>query len=59
MTLKRMWVVFYCGGRELLRYTLKDEAPGERKATKELLAYENGVRVEEIDTGIETTKEEK
>ena len=44
----RMWVIFYTGNRELLRYSLQGEAEGEREATVGLLAYENGIPESEI-----------
>ena len=43
-----VWVVFYHGRRELLRYTWKEESPGERRETKKLLSEEKGIPVEEI-----------
>ena len=43
-------VIFYTYSefRELLRYSLKGESEGEREATAELLAYENGLDVSDI-----------
>lgn len=46
--MKREWVVFFYHDRELLRYTLRNEADGEREATIELLAYENNLSPSEI-----------
>lgn len=46
--IRRTMVVFYLEGRELLRYTLKGEAPEEREQTARLLAYERKVPVEKI-----------
>lgn len=40
-------------GKELMAYTLYGEAYDEEEATKELLAYENGIDVSAIATRIE------
>lgn len=45
----KMYVIFFIDDRELLRYSLQGEGEGEREATAELLAYENGVDVSQID----------
>ena len=42
------WKVFYCNGKELCAYTVKNTFGGEEDATRELLAYENGVSVSDI-----------
>lgn len=50
--MKRKWVVFFFGGRELLRYTLIGEGEDEREATIQMLAWENGIPEEEIQYAI-------
>ena len=45
---KQMWVYFYHNKKVLLKYTLKDESPGERRETIKLLAYEHKIPEEEI-----------
>lgn len=47
------WKVFTLDGKELLAYTVREEFPGEEKATKKMLAYENGCQPEDIQTRIE------
>lgn len=47
------YLVFYHGEKELAAYTLRGTFPGERAATIELLAYENNIRPEEIQTAYE------
>ena len=47
------WKVFYYGEKELGAYTLEGTFKGEEKATKELLASENGIAVEDIKVVIE------
>ena len=42
------WVVFYHNGKELMRYSVNGTHSGELQETKNLLAYELGVGVEEI-----------
>lgn len=46
-------VVFYLNNKELLRYDLVNEFYGERESTIELLAYENGVKSNDIIYKIE------
>ena len=48
MKAKRKWLVFFSGGKELLRYTLADTFPGEREQTMKQLAYENDIPVSAI-----------
>lgn len=48
----KVWVVFVYKGIELLRYTLRGEGEGEREETISLLAYENGIQEEEIESCI-------
>lgn len=50
----KVYVIFSLDDRELLRYSLQGEADGERQATAELLAYENGVDVSEIGFAVVT-----
>lgn len=42
------WKVFYCGEKELGAYTLYGTFKGEEEATKEFLAEENNISVEDI-----------
>ena len=44
------YLVFYFGEKELAAYTLRGSFPGEKAATIELLAYENGISPAEIRT---------
>lgn len=48
------YIVFYHGKKELAAYTLRGTFAGEMEATKELLAYENGISADEIRTTKET-----
>ena len=50
------WVVFEANGKELLQITADDVFPGEIKETKELLAYEKKINVEDITTKIVEAK---
>ena len=54
---KRMWVCFYyfdgVRNRQLLKYTLEHESPGERKETRNLLAEENGISPDDIIVKLE------
>lgn len=45
---KRIWMVFFYRGKELLRYTMENTFPGEREQTMCQLAYENNISVSEI-----------
>ena len=45
---KGMWVCFYHNGRMLLKYSLKGEAPGERRETIGLLAYQHNIPEESV-----------
>ena len=45
--------VFYHGEKELCAYTLYGTFEGEEEATKELLAEENGISVDDIKVRIE------
>ena len=47
------WKVFYYGEKELGAYTLYGTFEGEEEATKELLASENGISIEDIKVVIE------
>ena len=45
----KKWIVFYDSkGKELAAYTEAGTFLGEREATAELLAFENGIQPEEI-----------
>lgn len=54
--MREQWLVFKDRntGRELMAYTIRGTAPGERRATIELLAAEKGIAEEQIETVIET-----
>ena len=45
---KQWWCVFTLGYKEICAYTIDGTFAGELQATKELLAQENKVQVEEI-----------
>ena len=47
------WKVFYHEEKELGAYTLEGTFEGEEEATKELLAGENGITIEDIKVVIE------
>ena len=47
------YLVFYHGEKELAAYTLRGSFPGEKDATIDLLAYENGVDPTAIRTEYE------
>ena len=48
------WKVFYHNEKELCAYTLNGSFEGEEQATKELLASENGININNIIVKIET-----
>lgn len=51
---KRLWVVFYLlNWQELAAYTLEGTFASECIETRRLLAYEHGVREEDISVAIE------
>ena len=41
-------IIFVLSGKELLRYDFENSFQGEAKATRELLAYENNVSINDI-----------
>lgn len=41
-------IIFVLNGRELVRYDYENEFAGERTSTRESLAYENGVDINDI-----------
>lgn len=49
-----LWKVFYINGKEVCSYTIFGTFAGEEQATKELLASENGVNINDIIVKIET-----
>lgn len=49
----KLWKVFYLNGKELMAYTMKGSFAGEELATKEMLAYDHGVSVDDIQTKLE------
>ena len=53
--MKEQWLVFRdrITGRELPAYTVKGTFEGERAATVELLAAENGIPESQIETTVE------
>lgn len=46
------WLAFSFDGQELARYSLADASPGEAQATAELLAYECGIRADQIQAQV-------
>lgn len=46
--MKEEYLVFYHNKKELAAYTIRGTFEGELEATKELLAYENGISTEAI-----------
>ena len=50
---KPNYVIFYLNGKELGGHDLKNEFEGERESAKELFAYENGVKPEDIEERLE------
>ena len=57
--MKEQWLVFRdrITGRELLAYTVRGTFQGERAATVELLAAENGIPESQIETTVEERQE--
>lgn len=53
MKFKKAWKVFYLNGKELCAYTLEGSFAGEEQATKEMLAYDHNVSVDDIEVRIE------
>lgn len=51
--MKQNWLVFYCGGEEVLAYTVSGTFPGEMEETREQLAYELGVDPDDITCRVE------
>lgn len=49
----KKWKVFYYEGKELCSYTLEGTFIGEEEATKELLASENEIDINDIKVLIE------
>lgn len=47
------WKVFYYNEKELCAYTLNGTFNGEEQATKELLATENKININDIQVKIE------
>lgn len=52
--MKEPWIVFYLNGKELCAVTVRGSFAGEIAATKELLAYENSVSVDDIVWKVKT-----
>lgn len=52
--MKKQWLVFFCDGKELLRYSLTGTFPGERESTIQLLAYERDIPASAIYFAIVT-----
>ncbi len=59
--MQEQWVVFKDSetGQELGSYTVRGTFTGEAQATKELLAYEKGIPVEQVVTSIEQRASQK
>lgn len=57
--MREQWLVFRDRetGRELCAYTIRGTFPGERRETIKLLAAEEGIAEERIETAIETRRE--
>lgn len=54
---KELWAVFYLHGwEELAAYTLRGSFAGEAIETKKLLAYQHGVKEEDISIRYEERK---
>ena len=49
----KLWKVFYLNGKELMRYTMNGTFAGEEQATKEMLAYDHNVSVDDIEVKVE------
>ena len=47
------WLIFRHEGRELCSYTLRGTFEGEKQATIEMLAHENGIPAKEITCTVE------
>lgn len=47
------WKMFYYSGKCLGGYTIRGTSSGEEESTKALLAYRNGVSVDDIEVRIE------
>ena len=52
--MSRVWVVFFRGDVELMRYTLRGEMEGEREETIKLLSYMYNIPENEIEFNIVT-----
>ena len=50
------WIVFKHEGRELCSYTRRGTFPGEREATINQLAHDNGIPAEEITVTVENRR---
>ena len=52
--MKELWAVFYLNDwEEMFAYTLRGTFAGEMEDTKKLLAYDHGVKEEDISVKIE------
>lgn len=53
--MRERWIIFRDKntGRELCAYTARGTTPGEERATIELLAFDNGIRPDQIAVSIE------
>ena len=49
----KLWKVFYLNGKELMAYTMLGTFAGEEQATKEMLAYDHNVSVDDIEVKVE------
>lgn len=54
MKRKEPWLVFFLGGKEILRYSLRGTFPGEKDATIQLLAARHDVPASAIYYAIVT-----
>ena len=52
--MKEPWIVFCLNGKELCAITVRGSFTEEITVTRELLAYENGVAVDDISWKVKT-----
>lgn len=56
MRKKKRWIVFYHNNKKLIAISAEEVFEGEITATKELLAFENSIPVDEITVKLEKQK---
>lgn len=57
MRKKKRWIVFYHNNKKLIAISAEEVFEGEITATKELLAFENSIPVDEITVKLEKQKQ--